>query len=365
MLKEVEQLKIKLMTSGMSVSSEARRAIEGDEKRPLTLADYASTSGISLELPEDVWVNAPIVDYNPNFVGETSHTLDWQDGNFVIRSPESEFGAIPTPVPAYHDQVNDNGEPFTRFGITHTDRVRISPIEGCVNSCIFCDIPYTLEYHKKSEADLVESVAIALADPVQPAKHIMISGGTPRREDYSYLNSVYDAVASTFPNHNVDVMMAPLPGLLDAQSLKNRGVNGLSINLELYNEQIAQKVMRGKHLVSRDNYLDFIERAVEIFGEGNVRSLLMVGLEPQADTLRGVEALAQRGCDPVLSPFRPSPHTPLKDLSTPTAEFLAETYERAAEIVHKYGSAKLGPRCIPCMHNTLTFPDESGKYRFS
>lgn len=79
-LKEVELLKIVLLNSGMNVSDAARKAIEGDDKRPLTLADYASTSGISMELENDVWVNAPIKDYNPNFVSESQFTLDFVNG---------------------------------------------------------------------------------------------------------------------------------------------------------------------------------------------------------------------------------------------------------------------------------------------
>jgi len=365
MLKEVEILKIGLMTSGMVVSPKARQIIEGDEKRPLTLADYASTSGISIELPENVWVNAPIIDHNSNFVGATPYVLDWKDNQFVVRSGDNEFRAIPTPVPSYHNKTNNVGEIFTRFGITHTDRVRISPIKGCVNSCTFCDIPFTYQYYKKSAGDLVESIKVALVDPIQPAKHILISGGTPKQEDYSYLNSVYDSVVSSFPNHNVDVMMAPIPGLLNVESLRSRGINGLSINLELFNEKIAQRIINGKHHISRDRYLGFIAQASEVFGEGRVRSLLMVGLEPIEDTLRGVEALAQRGCDPVLSPFRPSPTTPLRNLVPPNAQILVEVYERARDIVGKYEGVKLGPRCIPCMHNTLTFPDKSGKYIFN
>jgi hypothetical protein len=363
--KKVEYLKIGLMTSGMKVSDAARNAIGGDEKKPLTLADYASTSGISMELPDNIWVNAPITDYNPNFVGETQYVLDFKNGEFFVRSPLGNFQAKPTPVPAYHDKKNSKGEKFTRFGLTHTDRVRIAPIEGCANSCLFCDVPFTLKYQKKSKEDLVEMVGIALDDPVLPAKHIMISGGTPKPEDYAYEISIYEAVVSAFPGKQVDVMMTPMPGLLDAKQLKDIGINGLSINVELFNSDIAKQVMKGKYQISKTGYLTFIEQAVRVFGEGKVRSLLMVGLESLEDTLKGVEALAQVGCDPVLSPFRPSPVTPLKDRAPPTAKFLAELYERAGKIVEKYPSVKLGPRCTPCMHNTLTFPDDSGKYYFS
>ena len=157
-------------------------------------------------------------------------------------------------------------------------------------------------------------------------------------------------------------MMVPMPGLLDAQKLKDMGVHGLSINLELYNQDIARKIMHSKWKASRQRYLDFIAEAVPIFGGGNVRSLLMVGIEPLEDTLRGIEALAERGCDPVLSPFRPDPATPMRNEKPPRVDLLVEAYQRAEEIVSKYKGVKLGPRCIPCMHNTLTFPDNSGKY---
>ncbi len=365
MLTELEQIKIGLMTRGMKVSETAREAIEGNEKRPLTLADYASTSGISMELDDEVWVNAPILDHNPNFVGDlTPYVLNFRDGKFFIRSGEAEFEAKPIPVPAYHNDNASNGEPYKNLAITHTDRVRISPVEGCAIACQFCDLPYKFRYRTKNIDDLVESVGVALKDPIQKAHHVLISGGTPKPQDYDYENEVYRAVASAFPDIDVDVMMVPMHGLLDAQKLKDMGINGLSINLELYNEKKAKRIMAGKYKASRQLYFDFIEHAVPIFGEGKVRSLLMVGIESLEDTLRGVEALAQRGCDPVLSPFRPDPSTPMRNEQPPTEEFLKEVYLRSRDIVEGYG-VKLGPRCIPCHHNTLTFPDGSSSYKYS
>jgi len=365
MLTELELIKIGLMTRGMKVSETARNAIEGKRKRPLTLADYASTSGISMELDRNIWVNAPIQDHNPNFVGDSvPYILDFRDGKFFVTSGDVEFEARPVPVPSYHDGTASNGEPYKNLAITHTDRVRISPVEGCAIACHFCDLPYEFRYRTKNVDDLVESVRVALKDPIQKAYHILISGGTPRPQDYDYENEVYRAVASAFSGVDVDVMMVPMPGLLDAQKLKDRGINGLSINLELYNEERARKIMAGKYKASRQLYFDFIEDAVPIFGKGKVRSLLMVGIESLDDTLKGVEALAQRGCDPVLSPFRPDPSTPMKNEQPPTEDFLKEVYLRSREIVERYG-VKLGPRCIPCQHNTLTFPDGSSSYKCS
>lgn len=362
MLSSIQRLKIDLMTDGMSVSDAARREMTGgEESRPLTLADYASTSGISLELEGEVWVNAPIHDFNPNFVDTPPHILDYDDGGFFVRSGTLKVSAGPVPVPDYHDQSNSRGEPYTSFAVTHTDRVRISPIEGCGIVCKFCDLPYEFRYRRKSIDGLVDSVRRALQDDRLPARHVLISGGTPRPEDFDYEQQVYEAVACAFPELDVDIMMVPSPGLLKLRHLAAIGIHGLAINLEIYGQRRANEIMPLKARLTRDYYLDFIEEAVEIFGSGRVRSLLLVGLEPMEDTLRGVEALAARGCEPVLSPFRPDPATPLRDLRPPSAGFLTETYERSLEIVSRYG-LKLGPRCIPCHHNTLTFPDGSSFY---
>src|SRR5688572_22211452 len=100
MLTPVQRLKLALFTDGVVVTPEARRQISGEGKhgRPLTLADYASTSGISMELDGRIWVNAPIQDFNPNFVQAPPHRLDFEDGEFWIRSDDLRVRAQPVPV---------------------------------------------------------------------------------------------------------------------------------------------------------------------------------------------------------------------------------------------------------------------------
>lgn len=357
MLTGARLVKTRLLAEGLRVAPEARRELSDPALAtgPLTLADYATTSGVTLVLSDSVWVNAPLPAYNPNFVTSPRCELDWRDGGFLVRAQDLEVPAQVVPVPAYHDKLNRWGERVTSYAITHSDRVRISPIEGCAWACQYCGSSYEFRYRRKSLEGLVDSVATALVDPILPARHVAISGGTPRSDDFDYENEVYDAVASAFPGTEVDVMMAPVPGLLDPERLKATGIRGLAVNLELYNEDIARRLMHAKWKLGRAVVLDFIERAAGTFGAGGVRSLLVVGLEPMEDSLKAVTALAERGCDPVLSPFRPDLATPLRDYPPPTVAFLVELYERSVEIVARYG-VQLGPRCIPCQHNTLTFP---------
>lgn len=363
MLKPVERLKVELMTHGMAVSASAAEALSGfGREKPLTLADYASTSGIALELEGGIWVNAPIHEHNPNFVDQTDHILEYDDGTYFIRSGEAEVAASPVPVPDYHDEVHpETGRLYTDYAITHTDRVRISPVQGCRFVCTFCDLPYDKRYEKMSTEGLVASIGRALEDQALRAHHVLISGGVPRDEDWPWLREVYRAVPAAFPGVPVDVMMVPVPGQLVARDLHEAGIHGVSINLEMFDAERSRKIMHHKWKLGHDVWFDFIDQAVKYFGPGNVRSVIMVGLEPLETTLAGIRALAERGCEPVLSPFRPDPATPLRNHPPPSVEELEELYQRAEEIVDAAG-VKLGPRCIPCMHNTLTFPDGSNDY---
>lgn len=354
----VQRLKIALFTDGIAVSPAAHALLAGaDGTRPLTLADYASTSGITLRLEGDVWVNAPMQLHNPNFVTAPGHTLDVDAGAFFVRGVQGEFAAAPLPVPDYHAETNAQGEKYTSYAITHSDRVRISPVEGCAIACRFCDLPFEYRYRSKRTEGLVDSVARALRDEALPARHVLISGGLPRTGDYAWMQEVWAAVPAAFPGVEVDVMMVPAPGLLVPKELRAAGIAGLSINMEMWNSELAATVMPGKAKIGRDRWLDLVEEAVGEYGLGKIRSLLLVGIEPLEDTLLGVEALAARGCDPVLSPFRPDPSTPMRDHAPPSADALIEVWERAESIVRRYPGVRLGPRCVPCMHNTLTFPE--------
>lgn len=370
-LEAAQRLKVDLMTEGLSIDPETKQFLVESDDVPLTLADYASTSGVTLKLDGDVWVNAPISEFNPNFVeAPTSSLVVENDKLFVVRDGNA-YGAEFIPVPSYHDKNLQDGTPVKWIAITHSDRVRLSPIKGCAIQCDFCDIPFDKADDEpayrgqKVIGNILEAAGVALQDPVLPAQHVLISGGTPRKRDYGYENEVYERMVAENPDVDVDIMMVPMPGLLNIRRLGEIGVHGLSINIELWNKDIALRTMRSKAKASRELYLGFIEKAAEQFDEGRVRSLLMVGIEPIEDTLKGVEALAQRGCDPVLSPFRPDPITPLRDMKPSTADELLEVWQRSQEIVSKYDGVKLGPRCVPCMHNTLTFADGSEDYYHS
>ena len=133
-------------------------------------------------------------------------------------------------------------------------------------TCTFCNIPYDdpLDVYGTKPIDaLLEAARIAIGDQRQPAHHMLISGGTPKRPDFDFMQELYQRVLLEFPDIPVDIMMVPLPGLLDLPLLDKLGLNEISINIEVFSETSAKQVMRNKYNQGLRFYLDFIAQAAE------------------------------------------------------------------------------------------------------
>lgn len=362
-----QDLKLHVLANGIIIEPEAEEAWREEYQGPVSLNEYASTSGICLKVEDGadgVYINAP---YTQEFTKQADARLRY-NGGFVVARADIEYDAKVIPVPAFHSKTytdNDIEYPYTNLGVTHTDRVRISPIEGCGMVCKFCNIPYELRYRQKPEEELLRVIEIAKDDEQAPARHVLISGGTPKRKDEEWEDEIYESVIANSPLP-VDIMMTPRESPSYLRRLGAAGVNALSINVEVFDPQRAQKLIPSKNKrFGPQGYLDYIERAVDELGVGRVQSLILFGaaIEPIESTMQGVQALVDRGCIPVLSPFRPDPRTPMENDPPSTEAEMREVYERTLEICEDTATGvKPGPRCVPCHHNTVTFSDGSNFY---
>lgn len=360
----LEALKLRLLTEGVRVSPAARAAWTQRFDAPLSLEEYATTSGVSLRLPGSLFVNAPMVEC------AGAPALEHASGEFLVVWLGEPVPADVIPPPAYRtrtlvDRLDGHRRPFSSYGVTHTDRCRVSPIAGCAWRCHFCDLPYELAYRRKDARDLLEVIRAAAVDPVAPARHVLVSGGTPRRGDEDWLDGVFADIAAGSPL-DVDVMMTPRRDLSHPEWLKSIGVRGLSLNLEVAGEQRLRTLAPAKARYGRQGFLRYVERAVEAFGVGEVQSLVVFGaaIEPLESTLDGVRALVERGCAPVLSPFRPHRLTPMASSPAATLPEAVAAHQATVVICDEVGNGvRPGPRCVACQHNTATLPDGTGFYR--
>lgn len=369
-----EHLRFRLLTDGVTVDPAARVAWTERFGGPLTLAEYATTSGVSVRLRGDLYVNAPLMDI------ADGPRLCVDGDTFFVQADGVDVTVEPIPVPAFHqltqlDVHDSSDQAYTNYGVTHTDRCRVSPISGCAWKCHFCDLPYEFSYRKRHEDNMLETIRVAANDRLLPARHVLVSGGTPRapvpardgrpaRDDEAWIDGVYAYLAKRSPIP-VDVMMPARRSLSYPARLRAAGVNMLSVNLEVSEPARARIIAPIKARYGREHFLDYVEAAVEAFGVGFVQSLVVFGeaIESPESSLRGIRDLVDRGCIPVLSPFRPHGLTPLRDEPAATLDETLWLYDRTLAVCEKADNGvRPGPRCVPCHHNIAVIPDGTSFY---
>lgn len=341
------KLKAYLFEKGLRISKEAKNILDKESDIWL-MDDYITCSGLTLH-------------YNNCYVtaganNESDIELIEKKGKLFIKCMNGQLieTTVITPPNYMDDKIIIDGKKITVYVNTYTDRVRLQLISGCVNKCKFCNAT-DFKYEFNSIKGLEEALKIALSQ--SKIRHVLISSGSVKNEDLKKITEMYKYFGNKYSNLDIDIMMTPrgFNSYTDSSQyegyinlLKNNGISGISVNIELFNEIALKKYCPEKFAIGQDNYFKFLELAVKIFGKNKVRSLLIVGLEPLSDTLKGVEKLAQIGCNPVLSPLFPYGEANFP----PNAKLFIEAKQKSEEICKKY-NILMGPLCNPCTHNVL------------
>jgi hypothetical protein len=340
-------LKAHLFEEGIKISTGAKKLLDAQSDIWL-MDDYITCSGVTMNFGDE-YVTAGV---NPN----SKYELLERNGGFVISDDgEDQFKTSVIVPPDYmKDDIVIEDKTITTYANTYTDRVRIQLNSGCANRCKFCNAT-EFKYEMNSIEGIEQTLKIALSQ--SDVSHMLISNGSVKIEDLEKLTNMYEYFGKQYSHLSPDIMLTPrgFTSYTDwtqyeryIRHLCNAGISGLSVNIELHNPDMLKRFCPEKAAIGQDNYFRFIEAAVAIFGKNAVRSLLIVGLEPLEETLRGVEKLAERGCNPVLSPLFPygEANTP------PNANLFIEAKAKSEEICSRH-DIKMGPLCRPCSHNVL------------
>jgi len=340
------KLKAYMLEQGIKISTEAENFL--NNKSPIWLMkDYITCTGLTFVF------DGEYATISQNQASKIQLILE-NNNLFIIGEGRKVQADVIIPPEYMKDEILIQGKSITNYVNTYTDRVRLQLSSGCVNKCKFCnaiEFPYFLN----TKTGLEEALKIALKQ--SKIRHMLISSGSVKVEDLPKISDMYNYFGKNYSHLLPDVMMTPrgFDSYVDSSQyldyikfLKDSDIFGLSINMEINSEENLKRFCPEKFAIGQKRYLDFIEKAVSIFGKGKVRSLLIVGLEPLEETLKGVEKLAKIGCNPVLSPLFPygEANTP------PNAQLFIKARQFAEEICEKHG-VELGPLCKPCSHNVL------------
>lgn len=256
----------------------------------------------------------------------------------------------------YCNHYTKNGINFQQLSFIATDRLRIHHSSNCLfqtqeKGCKFCDVAGNGIIF--NEGDIKEVIDWHLNN--SDFRHILIGGASGNYpQEYVRILKIIKYIRAK-SDKPIYLMTLPPENELVLKQYYAAGVDEVAFNIEIYNREYAKQIMPGKGEIPLTTYQNALLCSTKLWGNtGKVRSLLVYGLEADTTFLEGVEWLASNGIQPIISPFRALSGTVFADTVPPTTQNLIHIYNKASKICEKY-NLNLGPECINCQNNTLSF----------
>jgi len=339
-------LKFSIMNQGIYFEDAAKKYISGYQKGVYSSLDIYISEQFIINAPIEV----PLYTMSPFRINYIDSQLVLYYGNrFVCNISICS-------QKEYCNQYTKNGINFQHISFIATDRLRIHHSPNCLfqsqkEGCKFCDVAG--DSISFSQDDIKEVIDWHLYN--SNFDHILI-GGASGNYPNEYIR-ILDIVKYIRKKSTKSIYIMTLPP--DDSSILSQyyvaGVNEVAFNIEIYNRSIAKEIMPGKGKIPLSVYQDALLTSVKLWGKtGKVRSLLIYGLESDSTFLEGIEWLASNGIQPIISPFRALGETVYANTVPPSTQKLIRIYKKAAAICHQY-NLNLGPNCIYCQNNTLSF----------
>jgi biotin synthase-like enzyme len=226
--------------------------------------------------------------------------------------------------------------------------------------CLFCNLVSTSQTYrsvlKRKQAEAIGEVAKA-AWAEGNVKHILLTGGcfSADRE----VNLVTDIIRAVREGTGLDrvpgtILPSPAKGD-DIQRYYDTGIQAIGFSMEIWNDRLYRAICPGKsESTSHADFLESIRRAVKIFGQGNVYTVFVMGLEPRESIVEGFRFLADMGANAVPFVWSPNPGSQLAGHRAPTASWFADVVREGAEIFAKSNiPSGVENHCYQCDGNNL------------
>lgn len=264
------------------------------------------------------------------------------------------------PRPSFLSRRTQAGLPYRQLALLHgADCLATTVLQTCAHwapdrRCRFCGIELPLAHGgtvaRKDPAALAEVAAWAAAQ--DGVTHAVLTTGSAGRSgaEIGHLAACARAV-KTASGLAIHAQFMPPGQLADMEQLKLAGVDTVGIHLESFDRKVLALQAPAKAALGLERFLAAWQRAVEIFGPGQVESFLLAGLgESRESLLQGAGLLADLGVFPFLLPLRPIPGSLMAEASPPPPEYMAGLYQDLAPILAARGlnSSACLAGCVRC-----------------
>jgi radical SAM protein (TIGR04043 family) len=296
--------------------------------------------------------------------GEQAHAspyaLRWEDDGYgIYRDGVRIAEATGAPRPKFYDLVTDDGVPYWQIGLMHLDSFASTVVQSCTywgtpDQCGFCGIELSLEAGrtivKKSPAQLAEVAAAARS--LDGAVDATLTTGSSKGVDRGarYVAKCGNAVkeSSGLP---VEVQFEPPRDLDVINEVHDLGIDSVGIHVETFDPQVLARVAPGKSRTGIDRYFAAWERAVSLFGSGQVSTYVILGMGEDLElTIAGCQRAIDMGVYPFVVPLRPVAGSLMQDAQPPSAAYTESVYRRVASYMALRGmdASMVSAGCARC-----------------
>lgn len=343
-------VKVSLINQGVQISETALSHFESE-------ADMKEGvfNSVDVRLSNGLLVNSPT---GTRFASLSPWVIDYDVGGLSISYRGQPMGPVAIDkADRLASRLTKSGSPYAAYAFLAADRLRVHHARSCQfqnagKGCRFCNIPPCSDTFVLDDAHEVIDSYLNESD----FRHFLIGGGSGEASQEQ--ETILDIVSYIRGKCDKPIYLMCLPprNLKALDEYKHAGVDEIAFNLEIYDRSIAEGLMPAKGSIPAKQYYQALERAVDLWGDaGNVRSILIAGLETEESLLKGVEQLCKLGVSPILSAFRPLPSTPMENRTPPDSEWLEAITKRAESLCRDHGLS-LGPACVACQNNVLSIP---------
>jgi radical SAM protein (TIGR04043 family) len=309
-----------------------------------------------------LWINgAPAtVPTTAGYAKDSPYALRQEDDGFGIYEGSVRLAdASLAPRPKYYDMETADGVPYWKIALMHLDSLASTVLQTCAywgnsDQCKFCGIGVSLDAGRtiaKKTPGMLAEVSVAARD-LDGAVDVTLTTGSTATPDRGalYVGKCAEAVkeASGLP---VQVQFEPPSDLDVINRVRDMGVDSVGIHVETFDPKVLAEIAPGKARWGIEGYFTAWERAVEVFGAGQVSTYVILGMgEDPEITVEMCRRAVDIGVYPFIVPLRPVPGSLLEDALPPSSAYVEGIYRQIVPHMLRRGLTAAGVKagCARC-----------------
>jgi hypothetical protein len=270
--------------------------------------------------------------------------------------------------PLFHNKKASNGEPFSKYVQHRPQRLDITLNSYCHfwdrpgEGCKYCSLSPNYKLSgKTSERSEIKYIKEAVAEALKQKgryQYILLSGGSVLSGEKLFDDEVngyieiLQAIGELFETKKFPSQV--VCSAFDEEQMErlynNTGIMNYTADIEVLNRDKFGWVCEGKNkYVGYDEWKRRLIKSVDIFGKGNVSSVVVLGVEQakpegfssENDAYKAVleeaEDLISHGVIVAANVWRAAPNSIFQNQDTPSLDFYAKTYLQLDKWHHQYG----------------------------